>query len=143
MPVLLDTDHLSVLQWEEEPACSQLLKRLRGIAPDDIATSIVSFHEQVQGWLAFLNQARKPDQVMVAYSKLETIWRWFLKMNVLSFTSEAQERFVELKRQCPRLKTMDLRIASIALATDSILLSRNLRDFRQVPGLSVKDWTIS
>jgi hypothetical protein len=31
---------------------------------------------------------------------------------------------------------MDLRIASIAIATDSILLSRNLRDFRQVPGLS-------
>ena len=36
---------------------------------------------------------------------------------------------------------MDLRIASIALVTDSILLSRNLRDFRQVPVLSVRDWT--
>jgi tRNA(fMet)-specific endonuclease VapC len=73
--------------------------------------------------------------------RLETIWRWFLKMNVLSFTTQAQARFTELKRGCPRLKTMDLRIASIALVTDSTLLSRNLRDFRQVPGLSVEDWT--
>jgi hypothetical protein len=33
------------------------------------------------------------------------------------------------------------RIASIALVTESTLLSRNLRDFRQVPDLSVEDWT--
>ena len=131
------------MEWNEQPACSRLLDRLDHLAADDMATSIVSFHEQVQGWLAYLNQARKPDHVVVAYSKLETIWRWFLKMNVLSFTSEAQDRFTELKRQCPRLKAMDLRIASIALTTDSVLLSRNLRDFRQVPGLSVEDWTAS
>lgn len=36
---------------------------------------------------------------------------------------------------------MDLRIACIALVTSSTLLSRNLRDFRKVPGLAVEDWT--
>ncbi len=36
---------------------------------------------------------------------------------------------------------MDLRIASIALTTDSTLVSRNLRDFKKVPGLVVEDWT--
>jgi tRNA(fMet)-specific endonuclease VapC len=62
-------------------------------------------------------------------------------MNVLSFTTSAQVRFAELRLCCPRLKTLDLRIASIALTTDLTLLSRNLRDFRQVPGLAVEDWT--
>lgn len=38
---------------------------------------------------------------------------------------------------------MDLRIASIALASAATLLSRNLRDFRQIRGLSVEDWTIA
>jgi tRNA(fMet)-specific endonuclease VapC len=139
--VLLDTDHLSVLEWEEQPACNQLLERLDQLPPDDIATSIVSFHEQVQGALAYLNRARKPEQIVTAYVKLETIWRWFLRMNVLSFTREAQARFGELKADCRRLNTMDLRIASIALVTGSTLLSRNLRDFRQVPDLIVEDWT--
>jgi tRNA(fMet)-specific endonuclease VapC len=60
MPVVLDTDHLSVLQWREEPACSRLLERLDHLAADDIATTIVSFQEQAQGWLAYLNRARKP-----------------------------------------------------------------------------------
>lgn len=141
MAVLLDPDHLSVLQWEEQPACDRLLTRLDLLAPDDVATSIVSFHEQVQGWLAYLNRSRKPEQVVAAYQKLEVIWRWFLKMNVASFTSEAQVQFSQIKHQCRRVKTLDLRIASIALATDSTLLSRNLRDFREVPGLNVEDWT--
>ena len=143
MPVLLDTDHLSVLEWEERPACDRLLERLDRLPPDDIATSIVSFHEQVQGALAYLKRARKADQVVTAYVKLETIWRWFLRMNMLSYTGQAQTRFAALKPRCPRLKTMDLRIASIALVTDSTLLSRNLRDFRQVPGLAVEHWTIA
>lgn len=141
MPVLLDTDHLSVLQWQEQPACDRLLARLDRLPPDDIATSMVSFHEQVQGWLAYLNRARKPEQVTLAYAKLEAIWRWFLKMNVLSFSEEAQTRFALLRRECPRLQTLDLRIASVALTTSSTLLSRNLRDFRRVPGLAVEDWT--
>lgn len=142
MAVLLDTDHLSVLQWEEQPACTHLLERLDRLAPDDVATSIVSFHEQVQGALAYLNSARKPEQTVIAYAKLETIWRWFLRMNVVSYSSASQSCFDALKRSAPRLKTMDRRIASIALATDSILLSRNLRDFQQVQGLVVEDWTV-
>ena len=92
--------------------------------------------------MAYLKRARQSDQVVSAYVKLERIWRWFLKMNVVSYSVEAQGRFAELKPQCPRVKTMDLRIASIALVTDSTLLSRNLRDFRQVPGLVVEDWTV-
>jgi tRNA(fMet)-specific endonuclease VapC len=62
-------------------------------------------------------------------------------MNVLPFDETAQSRFRSLRKQCRRLGTLDLRIASIALTTDATLVSRNLRDFRQVPGLRVEDWT--
>ena len=99
MPVLLDTDHLSVLQWQEQPACDRLLARLDQLPADDVATSIVSFQEQVQGWQAYLNRARKPAQIVDAYAKLEALWRSFLRMNVLSFTPDAQARFSEVRRQ--------------------------------------------
>ena len=141
MSVVLDTDHLSILQWQEQPACDRLLARLDDIPSDDIGTTIVSFHEQVQGWQAYLNRARKGRQVVLAYTKLEAIWLSFLKMNVFSFGDDAQECFEDLRHQCPRVQTMDLRIASIALVTQSTLLSRNLRDFQRVPGLSVEDWS--
>lgn len=69
MPVVLDTDHLSVLQWQEQPACERLLARLSQVPRDDVTTTIVSFHEQLQGWLAYLGKARKPAEVVRAYSK--------------------------------------------------------------------------
>lgn len=38
-------------------------------------------------------------------------------------------------------KIMILKIASIAIANDAILVSRNLKDFIQVFDLTVQDWT--
>ena len=35
---------------------------------------------------------------------------------------------------------MDLKIAAIALAHDTLLLSANLRDFQQIPNLRVANW---
>ena len=40
-----------------------------------------------------------------------------------------------------RIGTMDRKIAAIALTHDATLISRNLADFRRVPGLKVEDWT--
>jgi predicted nucleic acid-binding protein len=36
---------------------------------------------------------------------------------------------------------MDLKIAAIAIATGSTLLSRNRRDFAKVTGLKCEDWS--
>jgi tRNA(fMet)-specific endonuclease VapC len=37
--------------------------------------------------------------------------------------------------------TSDLKIAAIAISKNAILLSRNLHDFKKIPGLHVEDWT--
>ena len=141
MPVLLDTDHLTILQKERDPEYGRLASRLRGLAPDDIGTTIVNFQEQMQGWLAYLSRARTSEQIIRAYSELDAMRRSFSKMNVLEFSTEAQDHFTILRTQHVRIGTMDLRIACIALVSDSTLLSRNLRDFRQILGLRVEDWT--
>lgn len=141
MPYVLDTDHLSVLLSGSQPACDRLLARLDTLPPDDIAATIVSYQEQVQGWLAYLNRAKADAHILRAYHELDLLRRWYQRTNVLEFTGSAQKQFSILSPQCRRVGTMDLRIASIALVTGATLLSRNLRDFRQVPGLVVEDWT--
>ncbi|MCY2987762.1 MAG: type II toxin-antitoxin system VapC family toxin [Planctomycetota bacterium] len=140
MPVVLDTDHLTLLQ-RQGPEATHILTRLDRLAPDDIAATIVSFHEQFQGWLAYLNKAGKPEQIVRAYRELDALRRSFQRMNVLVFDEAAQGIFSSLRPRCRRLGTLDLRIASIALSTGSLLLSRNLCHFEQVPGLTVEDWT--
>ena len=140
MAVLLDTDHLSILQRRTQPHCDRLRQRLDRLPVDDTASSIVCHQEQFAGWQAYVNQSKTDEEIVHAYGELEFMWRFFRKMNVVSFTSEAQTRFVSLRKQKIRIPTLDLRIACVALVTDSLLLSRNLKDFRQVPGLNVEDW---
>ena len=141
MPVLLDTDHLTIMQQRIQPERDRLRARLDQLAPDDVGTTIVSYQEQMQGWLAYLSRARTADQIVHAYAELDAMRRSFSKMNVIPHTAEAQELFAEFRRQRIRIATLDLRIACIAIASDYTLLSRNLRDFGQIPGLKVDDWT--
>jgi hypothetical protein len=66
------------------PEADRLLVRLDQLPPDDIATTIVSFQEQLQGWLAFLKGACGDQHLLPAYVELDKIRRAFQKMNVLS-----------------------------------------------------------
>jgi tRNA(fMet)-specific endonuclease VapC len=140
MQLILDTDHVSILQEENDPAYTRLLRRLDQYPENETAVTIISFQEQIQGWMAYLNQARKPAGVLRAYAELELVLQYYCAVTALPFNPDAQDRFTELQEQRVRVATMDLRIASIALATGSKLLSRNLKDFRRVRGLLVENW---
>ena len=59
---------------------------------------------------------------------------------MLPFDQNAAQHFHQLKKSKVRIGTMDLKIAAIVLAYNGRLLSANLRDFRQIPNLSVEDW---
>lgn len=138
---VLDTDHLTILQQESGPEFEILQARLRLQRPEDIVTTIIAFQEQIEGWLTYLKKARDADNVLWAYHRMVLVLEYFCKAKVLPFSQDAQMRFEVSRRQRIKVGTMDLRIASICSATGSTLLSRNLRDFRKVPGLIVEDWT--
>jgi len=59
---------------------------------------------------------------------------------VLPFGDQAADRFEDLRRDGVRIGSMDLKIASIALRHEALILSANLRDFRQVSELRVENW---
>jgi tRNA(fMet)-specific endonuclease VapC len=141
LAVLLDTDHFSILQRNERPATAFLQVRLEQLKGDEIQVSIISFQEQAQGWLAYIRRARKPEQILKGFSDLHDMLRNYSTREILPFDEPAMEEFLRLQKQRIRIGTSDLRIAAIAKANGVTLLSRNLRDFRQVPGLDVEDWT--
>ena len=55
---LLDTDHLGILQRRSAPEHLNLTYRMRQHPLEDFFVSIVSFHEQVTGWSAYVRRAR-------------------------------------------------------------------------------------
>jgi tRNA(fMet)-specific endonuclease VapC len=139
---LLDTDHIGIVQARKQPEVDRLWARISQHAPDQFFVPIVSFHEQVLGWNTYLNRARDPDSVVRAYLMFERILADFATARIRPFDRQASTVFEDLRQQRVRVATMDLRIAAIALAGNLTLLTRNLVDFRKVPGLSVEDWTI-
>jgi tRNA(fMet)-specific endonuclease VapC len=139
---LLDTDHISVVQRQSEPEYRRLWARLSAHNSSDFYVPIISFHEQVVGWNAYLNRARTPETVVRAYDMFQRILSDFAAMAVAPFNAQASRIFESLRASKIRIATMDLRIASIALANDWTLLSRNSVDFARVPDLRVQDWTL-
>jgi tRNA(fMet)-specific endonuclease VapC len=53
--------------------------------------------------------------------------------------AKAATEYQRLRGLKVRIGAMDLKIAAIALANDATLWTRNMVDFRKVPGLKVED----
>ncbi len=77
MKYLLDTDHISILQRQSGREFAILSARISGEARSDLGFSIVSFHEQVLGAHAYINRARKAEDIVRGYAMMARILRQF------------------------------------------------------------------
>jgi tRNA(fMet)-specific endonuclease VapC len=139
--ILLDTDHVSVLQFEEEARSLKLKESLSDSATSEIVTvSILSVEENFRGWLARIRSENNPLNQVYYYQQFAGLLDFFRSWRVEAFDERAAHEFLRLRRERVRIGTQDLKIASIALTRDALLLSANLRDFSRVPGLRVENW---
>lgn len=139
---LLDTNHISVWQRGEGAEYERLCARLEKHAGEHVFVSIVSFHEMVNGWNAYMSRRRGSEPLVRAYLEFESILRDFSAMQLLPFDRKAAEVLDQLTQQKLRVGSMDLRIAAIAIANQMILLTQNTVDFERVPGLQFEDWLL-
>jgi tRNA(fMet)-specific endonuclease VapC len=138
--ILLDTDHLTMLKYPENPRYAALTQRLEASPDQEIGTTIISIEEQWRGWLAVISRVREVNRQVRAYQELVGLLDFLGRWTVLPFDDAAAAEFGRLRGAKVRVPTMDLKIASFALVQGALLLSANLRDFQQVPGLRVDNW---
>ena len=137
MIYLLDTDHVSLNQ-RGHPLVSA---RIQAGGPSQIAISVITVEEQLRGWLAAVRNATTPQARVTAYERLRMAVEYFASVRLLDYTLAADTLVTDLRRQGVRIGTQDLRIAAVALVHGATLVTRNERDFRQVPGLTLVDWS--
>ena len=140
--IVLDTDYMSLLQWSKDTNRMPFLQRVRSLEAENLATTIVRYEEQTRGWMAIKAKARTVIQEIEAYSRLRRHLDDYRTILVLDFDQHAGDEYQKLRRLRIRFGTMDLKIAAIVLAQNATPLTRNLSDFRKVPGLKVEDWTL-
>ncbi|MEZ4862909.1 MAG: type II toxin-antitoxin system VapC family toxin [Caldilineaceae bacterium] len=134
---ILDTDHISLFQ-KSHP---QVAERAYNLSPEEIAVTVISAEEQIRGWLNAIRRAEVGDRLTWGYLGLRLGIEFFNSIRVLDFNEAAFKQYLYLRSTKIRVGTQDLRIASIVLAQNGILVTRNRRDFGQVSGLNIQDWT--
>jgi len=137
---ILDTDHVSLLRRGDD----RVQQHLQHLSENAVAISVITIEEQVQGWLGEIRKASAISQfqrLCHAYRSLGDIVEYLSGFPRLDFNETACGRFIELRQQGVRIGTQDLRIAAIALTQNLILVTRNQRDFAQVPNLQIENWS--
>ncbi|VTT97407.1 Uncharacterized protein OS=Microcystis aeruginosa PCC 9807 GN=MICAF_5120006 PE=4 SV=1 [Gemmataceae bacterium] len=135
---LFDTDTLTLFERLHPAVVRNVFFHLA----DDIRTTSVTVEEQLGGWFAMLRAARTPQQIETAHVRMSEAVRWLSSWDVVPFSVAAVQRFQDLLRQRLNVGGNDLRIAAIALEEGATVVTRNLGDFRRVPGLMCEDWSV-
>jgi tRNA(fMet)-specific endonuclease VapC len=135
---VLDTDHVSLYQQGN----ALIGERLKNLAPNQLATTIVSYEEQVSGRLAVARRAQTVEARVEGYRWLQFTLDFYCRMPVLQFNRTAGTLLRRLQQMKLRVGTKDLLIGAIALANNATLLTRNYQDFQKLSGLKMEDWTV-
>ena len=138
MFVVLDTNHYNELA--NDSVLGRTAQRRIESHQADVFISVVSLQESFQGWMALINRKRPGRGQVHADARFQECIEALTKLTILPFDDSAALQFESLKRQRLRCGTMDLKIASICLVHDALLLTRNLSDFEKIPGLRVENW---
>ena len=120
---LLDTNSCIYLLSRTRPSLS---KRVSGCEPGSVGLSAIVCAELVLGF------SRASDQLKLMLER-------FLELFPVAPFDEAAAR--AYARVPFRRGKLDRLIAAHALALDAALITNNVRDFADVPGLRVENWT--
>ena len=109
-----------------EQMSASLTERMERCAPGSVVTSAIVFAEVSMG----------TDWTSADASSL--VHDFFDVVDIMPFTRSAARRYADLPFARHRL---DRLIAAHVLDLDLTLVTSNIRDFADIPGLKVKDWT--
>jgi tRNA(fMet)-specific endonuclease VapC len=130
---LLDTSIISYLVLKNPT----IIEKFKQISPKLIACCSIVAAELIYG------THLKP-------SKTEVLTKYYLTLfgniKVFEFGMTEAIKFAKIKSELKKagaiIEDFDLMIASICLANDLILVTHNLKHFKNIPGLKVEDWVV-
>ena len=137
MMLVLDTDTLTHLLHGHP----RVVERAGRFAAE-ICLTVVSRMEQLRGRFDAVFKAKDGEALLRAQQRLIETEDGLNRLPALPINAAAAAEFDRL-RQNKKLKKIgrgDLLIAAITLANRATLVTRNVKDFRQVPGLQVENW---
>jgi len=133
---VLDTDILTLFRQGDRNVNRQVLAH----ATDELAATAISVHEVIDGWLGYIRRHPQVDRIARGYAEIAESVLFLAGFSILHYPVAAIARFQHLRGMRLNVGQMDLRIAAITLEHSGILVTRNVRDFQRIPGLTIENW---
>lgn len=135
--ILLDSDIFTLLTSGHLRVAARI-----AAATDKVAITVITRIEALQGRFSFVLRASNGSELLRAQELLQRTQADLARLPTVLLSEAAATEFDRLL-QIKKLKKIgrgDLLIAAITLAHRAALVTRNLKDFRQVPGLQRENW---
>ena len=135
---LIDTDTLTHLHAGN----SNVIDRLKSVADADIGITIITKVEILRGRIDYVLKAETGANLLKAQELLFRTEQLLNDLTIVPIDRSASIEFDRLRAESKfrKIGRADLLIASITLANRAILVTRNLRHFKQIPGLRLENW---
>jgi tRNA(fMet)-specific endonuclease VapC len=135
---LLDTDTLTHLHAGHQ----QVIAHLRALEDPVVGTTIITKSELLRGRIDFLLKAATGAELLRAQQWFARTEELLAQILIVPFDETAATQFDRLRviKAYRKIGRADLLIASIVLANQARLVTRNVRHFRQIQGVTVINW---
>lgn len=135
---LLDTDTLTHLHAGN----SNVLERLKSVIDVVVGITIITKVEVLRGRIDYLVKAESGASLLKAQELLFRTETLLSELLIIPIDRSASIEFDRLRdvSKFRKIGRADLLIASIALVNRATLVTRNLRHFKQIPGLKLESW---
>ncbi|MDB5309515.1 MAG: hypothetical protein JWO38_3717 [Gemmataceae bacterium] len=139
MTYLLDTDVFTLAYFSRHG----LRERIAGErATDDVVISLITRIEVLRGRFDAVLKASDGVVLERAQAALRLTETFLAEFRVLPFDAAAGSEFDRLRedKRARKAGRNDLLIACITLAHDATLVTRNTKDFANIPGVKFENW---
>jgi predicted nucleic acid-binding protein len=136
---VLDTDILTLWTYDHPK-----VRERYDAVPDDetIAITAITRMEVLGGRTASVVKAADEEELRKATERLQKVEKMLEDFRLLHVDEAAIRHFGKLRsnKKTRKMGRADMLIACIALAHDALLVTRNTKDFKDVPGLRTENW---
>jgi tRNA(fMet)-specific endonuclease VapC len=115
--------------------------RATNFEAEQLSVTIITVEEILTGWYGQIRRAKNDEQTLRAYASLQQAVEFLGRVRILPLDENALELFHAFRKGKYRIGSNDLKMAAIAKRNGVTLVTRNLRDYKRLPGVKLEDWS--